>query len=168
MQEVVLSPTEVIEEMGIDTSGRVIVYQAVDKFYEFSPEFLGNGIGFLTYQLTTYMDVGVNSVHNDFLQYFIDLGFFGYILWLISMTLLRVCYFGSKGKTENAIIAFALTVYLVIASSTDNTLNYPLLTTVVGVLMIGPGFDERVRSTEQKLLGYVSDVNKNTEGKSIL
>ena len=157
-----------IEKAGIDTSGRVIVYQAVDKFYEFSPEFLGNGIGFLTYQLTTYMDVGVNSVHNDFLQYFIDLGFWGYIIWLISMTATRVFYFGSKGNVENGIITLALTVYLVVVSSTDNTLNYPLLTTVVGVLMIGTGFDERVRSTEIKMFGYVSDVNKNAGGKSIL
>ena len=157
-----------LEKAGIDTSGRVVIYNAVDKFYEFSPEFLGNGIGFLTYQLSTYMNVGVSSVHNDFLQYFIDLGFWGYIIWLISMTLVRVCYFGSKGKTENAIITFALTIYLVIVSSTDNTLNYPLLTTVLGVLMIGQGFDERVRNTEMKLFGYVSDVNKNKGGKSIL
>lgn len=157
-----------IEKAGIDTSGRVVIYNAVDKFYEFSPEFLGNGIGFLTYQLSTHMNVGVNSVHNDFLQYFIDLGFWGYILWLISMTVVRVCYFGSKGKTENAIITFALTVYLVIVSSTDNTLNYPLLTTVIGILMIGTGFDERVRNAETKLFGHISDINKNTGGNSLL
>ena len=157
-----------LEELGINTSGRVVIYNAVDKFYEFSPEFLGNGIGFLTYQLSTNISVGVSSVHNDFLQYFIDLGFWGYILWLISMTVVRVCYFGSKGKTENAIITFALTVYLIIVSSTDNTLNYPLLTTTLAVLMIGQGFNERVQNAEMKLFGYVSNVNKNTEGDSLL
>jgi hypothetical protein len=157
-----------LEELGINTSGRVVIYNAVDKFYEFSPDFLGNGIGFLTYQLSTNMSVGVNSVHNDFLQYFIDLGFWGYILWLVSMTVVRVCYFGSKGKTENAIITFALTVYLIIVSSTDNTLNYPLLTTTLAVLMIGQGFNERVQNAEMKLFGYVSNVNKNTEGDSLL
>ena len=157
-----------IEETGIDTSGRVVIYNAVDEFYEFSPEFLGNGIGFLTYQLSEHMNVGVTAVHNDFLQYFIDLGFWGYILWLISMTLVRVCYFGAKGKTDNAIMTLALTVYLVIVSSTDNTLNYPLLTTVLGILMIGQGFDERVRNTEMKLFGYISDVNKHTGGNSLL
>lgn len=157
-----------IEKAGIDTSGRVVIYDAVDKFYEFSPEFLGNGIGFLSYQLSTYMKIGVTSVHNDFLQYFIDLGFWGYILWLVSMTVVRVAYFGSKGKTESGIITLALTIYLVIVSSTDNTLNYPLLTTVLGVLMIGPGFDESVQKTEMKLYGYISDVNKNTGGSSLL
>ena len=157
-----------IEEIGIDTSGRVVIYNAVEKFYEFSPEFLGNGIGFLTYQLSTNMHVGVNSVHNDFLQYFIDLGFWGYILWLVSMTLLRVCYFGSKGRLDSMIITFSLTVYLVIVSSTDNTLNYPLLTTVLAIIMIGHGYDERVRATEQKIFGYVSDINRKTQDGSIL
>ena len=157
-----------LEKMGIDTSGRVTIYNAVDKFYEFSPEFLGNGIGFLTYQLSTNMNVGVSSVHNDFLQYFIDLGFWGYILWLVSMTLVRVCYFGKKGKVENGIIAFALSIYLVIVSSTDNTMNYPLLTTVLAIIMIGHGFDEKVRSSETKMFGYISDVNRETEGRIIL
>ena len=157
-----------LEEAGIDTSGRVTIYNAVDKFYEFSPEFLGNGIGFLTYQLSTNMTVGVNAVHNDFLQYFIDLGFWGYILWLVSITILRVCYFGKKGDIENAILSFSLTLYLVIVSSTDNTMNYPLLTTVLAILMIGNGFDEKVRNTEMKIFGHISDVNKIAQGDSIL
>ena len=157
-----------LEKAGIDTSGRVTIYNAVDKFYEFSPEFLGNGIGFLTYQLSTNMNVGVSSVHNDFLQYFIDLGFWGYILWLVSMTLVRVCYFGKKGKVENGIIALALSIYLVIVSSTDNTMNYPLLTTVLAIIMIGHGFDEKVRSSETKMFGYISDVNRETEDRIIL
>ena len=157
-----------LEKAGIDTSGRVQIYNAVDKFYEFSPEFLGNGIGFLTYQLSTNMNVGVSSVHNDFLQYFIDLGFWGYILWLVSMTLLRVCYFGANGKMDNAIIAFSLTVYLVIVSSTDNTINYPLLTTVLAIIMIGHGFNETVRKKEEKIFGYVSDINRETKDESML
>ena len=157
-----------LEKAGIDTSGRVTIYNAVDKFYEFSPEFLGNGIGFLTYQLSTNMNVGVSSVHNDFLQYFIDLGFWGYILWLVSMTLVRVCYFGKKEKVENGIIALALSIYLVIVSSTDNTMNYPLLTTVLAIIMIGHGFDEKVRITETKMFGYISNVNRETEGGTIL
>ena len=157
-----------LEEAGIDTSGRVVIYNAVDKFYEFSPEFLGNGIGFLTYQLSSNMSVGVNAVHNDFLQYFIDLGFWGYILWLVSMIIFRVCYFGKNCNTENAILTFSLTIYLVIVSSTDNTMNYPLLTTVLAILMIGNGFDENVRNIEMKIFGHISDVNKASKGDSVL
>lgn len=114
------------------------------------------------------MNVGVSSVHNDFLQYYIDLGFFGYILWLISMTIVRICYFGKKGKIDNAIITFCLSVYLVIVTSTDNTMNYPLLTAVLAILMIGCRFDEKVRDKEKKMFGYVSEINRETKDESIL
>lgn len=157
-----------LEKAGINTSGRVEIYDAVDKFYDFSIEFLGNGIGFLTYQLSTNINVGVSSVHNDFLQYFIDLGFCGYILWLASMTIVRVCYFGRKEKTENAIITLALTVYLVIVSSTDNTMNYPLLTTVLAIIMIGHGFNDDVRNKEMKMFGYVSKDNREAKEEKVL
>ncbi|MBQ2615101.1 MAG: O-antigen ligase family protein [Clostridia bacterium] len=151
---------ELLEKAGINTSGRVEIYNAVDKFYDFNPGFLGNGIGFLTYQLNTFMKVGVASVHNDFLQHFIDLGFWGYILWLVSMTLVRIWYFGRKGRVENAIIAFILILYLIIVSTTDNTMNYPLLTGVLAILMIGSGFDENVRVAENKMFGCVSKENR--------
>ena len=159
---------ELLEEAGINTSGRVEIYNAVDDFYEFSPGFLGNGIGFLTYQLNAFMNVGVASVHNDFLQHFIDLGFWGYIIWLVSMTLVRVLYFGRKGNVENAIITFMLIIYLIIVSSTDNTMNYPLLTGVLAMLMMGNSFDENVRDTEFKMFGYVSKVNREEESDSLL
>ena len=146
----------------------VEVYKAVDKYYEFSPDFLGNGIGFLTYQLNSFMNVGVASVHNDFLQHFIDLGFWGYILWLISMTLLRVLYFGRKGNIDNAIITFMLTVYLFIVSSTDNTMNYPLLTGVLAILMIGNSYDENVRLKEHKMFGRVLSANADKKKESFL
>lgn len=158
---------ELLEKAGIETSGRVEIYNAVDKFYEFSPDFLGNGIGFLTYQLSDFMNVGVTSVHNDFLQHFIDLGFWGYIIWLVSITLLRVLAFGKKGNVDGAIITFMLTVYLIVVSSTDNTMNYPLLTGVLALLMFGNGFDEKVRITENKMFGYVSKAN-NKEKRDLL
>ena len=151
---------EFLESIGINTSGRAEIYNAVDKFYEFHPGFLGNGIGFLTYQLNSFMHMDVASVHNDFLQHFIDLGFWGYILWLMAMTFLRVLYFGRKQHTENAILTFMLILYLIIVSSTDNTMNYPLLTGVLAILMIGNRFDENVSGTEIKLFGCVSETNK--------
>lgn len=159
---------ELLEKAGINTSGRVEIYNAVDDFYEFSPGFLGNGIGFLTYQLNTFMNVGVASVHNDFLQHFIDLGFWGYIIWLVSMTLVRIWYFGRRGNTENAIVTFMLTLYLIIVSTTDNTMNYPLLTGVLAILMMGNGFGENVRQTELRMFDYVSEENREEESDSLL
>ena len=69
------------------------------------------------------------------------------------MELVRVLYFGRKGNVENAILTFMLSVYLVIVSSTDNTMNYPLLTGVLAMLMMGNGYEENVKRTERKLFG---------------
>ncbi|MBR6633809.1 MAG: O-antigen ligase family protein [Clostridia bacterium] len=159
---------ELLEKAGINTSGRVEIYNAVDEFYDFDPSFLGNGIGFLTYQLNTFMNVGVASVHNDFLQHFIDLGFWGYIIWLVSMTLIRVWYFGRKGNTDNAIVSFILTLYLIIVSTTDNTMNYPLLTGVLAMLMMGNSFEENVCRCESKMFGCVSKANQIEESERLL
>lgn len=163
-----LNVFELLEQAGIETSGRVGIYKAVDQFYEFHPGFLGNGIGFLTYQLNTFIHIDVAAVHNDFLQHFIDLGFWGYIIWLVSITLIRIWYFGKNGNIDNAVITFILTLYLIIVSSTDNTMNYPLLTGVLAILMMGNGYDENVCRTEYKLFGYVSAVNKQEGGDSLL
>lgn len=137
-----------LEKAGIDTSGRANIYSYVKDFYTFSPLFPGRGIGFLTYQLYEKTSIGVSSVHNDFLQFYIDLGFWGYILWLISMTFLRTMYFG-KNDADTAAVTAALTVYLLIVSSTDNTMNYPLVTTVMGVLIMGNGFVKKVEAQQK-------------------
>ena len=159
---------ELLEKAGINTSGRVGIYQSVDKFYEFNPSFLGNGIGFLTYQLNTHLNIGVASIHNDFLQHYIDLGFWGYIVWLVAMTFVRIWYFGKGGNIEGSIVTFMLTVYLIVVSSTDNTMNYPLLTGVLAILMMGTGYEQDVRDTEYKLFGYVSKQNSKDESDSLL
>ena len=79
-----------------------------------------------------------------------DLGFFGYILWLLSITLLRTGYFGRGGDNDTATVTALLTVYLIIVSSTDNTINYPLLTTVMGVIIMGNGYEQRVKTQQQR------------------
>ena len=84
------------------------------------------------------------------------------------MTLVRVWYFGRNGNVENAIITFMLTVYLIIVSSTDNTMNYPLLTGVLAMLMMGNGFEENVRRTEVKMFGCITKVNQKEESDSLL
>ena len=55
-----------------------------------------------------------------------------------------------------------------VLSSTDNTMNYPLLTGVLALLMMGTGFEEKVRETEFKMFGYVSKENKDDGSDSLL
>lgn len=151
---------ELMEEAGLDTSGRAYIYKSVDKYYDLSPLFHGHGIGFLTYQLNEKIDIGVTAVHNDFLQFYVDLGFWGFLLWFYSMTFLRTSYFGRRGKLENKIVTFSILIYMIITSSTDNTLNYQLFNSTTAMIIIGHGFDERVREQEERLFDYVSAENR--------
>lgn len=145
---------EWMEKGGIDTMSRADAYEWARRYYDFSPAFLGRGIGFLTYVLQNDGNLlGLNTIHNDFLQYFVDIGFWGYIVWLLSMTVFRVLYFGRRGRTELAVNAAAITLWTLFVSATDNTLRYPLFITVMALLTMGGGFDSRTEEMGRKIFG---------------
>jgi hypothetical protein len=130
----------------------------VDKFYEFSPTFIGNGMGFLTFRLNSGLEIGVGAIHNDFLDYFVNIGFWGFIFWLLSFTVLRTKYFGRDGFTDGAIVTASMVLYIMIVSATDNTMNYQLFNTAVAVITMGHGFDRRVEAERERIFGkYVPE-----------
>lgn len=149
-----------LERMGIDTMSRADIYDKVEDYYIFSPAYIGHGMGYLSYQLTRVRDLWETAIHNDFLQFYIDLGFWGYIFWLLSLTVLRVKYFGSRNKIEGEILAFSMTCYILILSTTDNTLNYQMVYTATGILMLGHGFDSNVQEADKRLFGFVEKQNR--------
>ena len=61
-----------------------------------------------------------------------------------------------------------LMLYLIVVSSTDNTMNYPLLTGVLAMLMMGNSFEENVYNCERKLFGYISKDNQKEESETLL
>lgn len=150
---------ELLEEAGLETSGRAEIYKAVDGYYEFSPSYFGRGMAWLPYQMSEVIHIGVKSVHNDFLQFYIDLGFWGYILWLISFIVLRTSFFGKGGDTDSAILMFVVTMFMIVVSLTDNTMNYPLFNGAVAILVTGYAFEEKVRADELKRFSYISIEN---------
>lgn len=140
-----------LEKLGINTMGRNEIYDGVKKLYYFSPAYAGQGMGFITYQLRHVLTLRSLSLHNDFLHFYIELGFTGYILWLLSMTLLRTEYLGRKGKTGEKMTAYVMILFSFIVSSTDNTMHYQLFYTVIALLTIGHGFDGRVADERRRL-----------------
>ena len=149
-----------LEEVGVNTMSRADMYELMEDYYEFSPSYTGKGTGYLSYQLTYVLPLWVQAIHNDFLQHFIDLGFFGYIFWLLSLTVLRTWYFGRNGNTDAKVGAFVITCYMLILSTTDNTLNYQMFFTVTSLLIMGHGYDKRVRKTDERLFGYIEESNR--------
>ena len=154
---------EWLEKAGVDTMSRSDAYEWAKRYYTFSPAFLGNGIGFLTYQLQNDGNLlGLNTIHNDFLQYFVDIGFWGYIIWLLSMTVFRTAYFGRGDRTDLAINTAGIMLWTLIVSATDNTLRYPLFITVMSILIMGCGFDDRVVEERSRIFGETHEIKSRS------
>lgn len=157
---------DLLTAIGVDTKGRTEIYQLMSRFYEVSPSFIGQGGAFVqllfygeftTGQMldvfSTFQGTGISSLHNDFLMYFIELGFFGYITWLASLTLLRVRHFGRRGYSQRGVMTACLMLYVIIISLTDNTLQYPLIYMTTNILIMSIDFDKEVHEEEIRLIG---------------
>ena len=143
---------EVLEELGIGTSGRNAIYETVEQYYSFSPKFAGHGMGFVLYTLNNMKYSTVSALHNDFLHNYIELGFLGYIVWLAALIPLRVKYFGRTG-TRAEICAFCVIMYFVISSTTDNTMIYQNVLSSVALITMLESFEDRVAAERKKYFG---------------
>lgn len=140
-----------LEKLGINTMSRADMYDQIKNIYSFSPFYAGHGMGYLSYHLTRLIHIWETAIHNDFLQFYVDLGFFGYIFWILSFTLFRILYFGGEKNTENGILAFSIICYMLILSATDNSLNYVMFYVTTGLLIMGRGFEQREEEEEARL-----------------
>ena len=116
---------EFIENFGINVMGRNYYFQAIMKYAEFTPSFLGIGRNVVTQLLNnelSYLKVG--GVHSDIIKMYVENGFilFGIWLWyyLIHMT---KAYKKKYGITE-AILYFGLIIYTFTLYLTDNVEIY--------------------------------------------
>lgn len=142
-----------LEEQGVNVTGRADIYELFDKYYTFSPAYIGYGMGYVYYLLNSEISLYTSAIHNDFLGMYIDLGFWGFLIWFISGFALRVWYFGRNGKTENKAVVFAIMVYMFIVFSTDNTLTFQMVYSVTALIIMGQGFDKKTREEEKRLFG---------------
>ena len=109
------------KDFGINTMGRSNYYQAMMKYAEFSPSFMGIGRHVTVRILTTDLDYfGLGGIHSDILKMYVENGFivFGLWLWyyLINVTRQYKKRFGFK----EAIMYFGLTIYTFTLYLTDN------------------------------------------------
>lgn len=151
-----------LEKIGIDSKDRKIFYDYVKPYYTFSPFYTGFGVGYVFDIMKKGHDAELlysTMLHNDFLQFYIDLGFWGFLLWMASMVQLRVAGIYRISGIGAAIRAFMLTGYLVIVSSTDNTMNYTFIYVVMDLLFMGYQFDQVSQKAEETFFEKVRKQN---------
>lgn len=112
---------------------------------------MGNGIGFLTYQLNEVVSLGVSGGAQRLFAVLCGSRLFRiYTVASFHNHFKNRLISAAAGITNTAAVTALLTVYLIIVSSTDNTINYPLLTTVMGVIIMGNGYEQRVKTQQQR------------------
>lgn len=109
--------------LNINTNGRVQMYTRMANQYNFLSHFWGNGIGIIE-NLLEYLKIETYAnLHNDLLKFYIELGFLGLLLYLVSyyFVLDQINkYFGDRQMR----CVLGMLVYSMVLYATDNVSIY--------------------------------------------
>ena len=123
----------IMDRLGINTMTRDVLYEYYSNFFDFSPTFLGRGLRFIYVHagltddklyLTRKIVIGVNVAHNEYLTYFIELGFWGFIFWMWSNSWAKINSFRREFGWEGVTVTLMVVTYCFISYATDNTFFY--------------------------------------------
>lgn len=105
------------------TSLRMTLWGSAAPHYNFSLGYIGKGIGYVKNWMVHEGVFKLENLHNDFLASYIELGFFGYIVWLLSFLFIFI-YLKNKVAKEKLHFSFISFIYLFLNMLTDNTYIY--------------------------------------------
>lgn len=119
-----------LKSFGIDMMGRDIIYTYFRRFTTFSPMFMGKGVGFVGRQFdyTTSADLynmaSIRALHNDFFKMYIEIGFIGFIVWVIWWLIKLPRIIQKRYGVKKAFICLLFVLLAFILYTTDNTESY--------------------------------------------
>lgn len=125
-------------QLGIDVMGRDHLLEIIRKYYHFGPGYFGYGTGFT---IELIYDIRGTGLHNDILMLYIDLGFWGFLVWMTLYFVLKPYYVSKWQGLEGGILAFIYGVYLFVTAATDNTTNYTYVTGTIALLTMAYNLD---------------------------
>lgn len=148
--------SDFVWEHGINTMGRVNMWNYVSKFFDFKISYLGRGYSFCNLILERdrpYTYLGhVYALHNDVLKVFVDLGFVIFTFWLIYNLLYLTKKFNKKFGFKVSNLYWATTIYLFMLYLTDNAINYYITQTMyVLVLAQSAIMNKQITEIDRKL-----------------
>lgn len=123
----------VMNSLGINTMSRDAIYTYYADFFELSPDYFGRGLRFIFTHSNETTDVieasknvviAVQNAHNEYITYFIELGFFGFIFWLWSNSWIKLNGIRRRYGWEAMTFTMMVVVYCFITYLTDNTYFY--------------------------------------------
>lgn len=149
-----------LELKGLDTKGRNLIYGYVSQLCEISPSFIGHGLGFSNedWVLPLYSRLHQDAYHNEFLRMFVELGFFGYFIWIFINLPFRFLHIVKTQNKKGVLLFLGMVLYCYITYATDNTYYYYYMNMAVFILTMYP-LTKKILNQEDRLMKNYVDVN---------
>lgn len=108
---------------NINTNGRVEMYGRMANEFQFSIGYLGRGLGVVENLLEHWNISTYSNLHNDLLKFYIELGFLGLLIFLLSYGIMFWLVDFWFGKSSMCFL-FGIVVYTMALFATDNVSIY--------------------------------------------
>lgn len=143
---------DLLPSYGISLMSRDTVYLYMSRFFKLSPRYIGRGMsaGIKINEKAVANGISIILGHSDILFRYIDLGFWGFGMWVLFSTwsVTRMLY--RQYGNDSAKLWIILTVYAFSTYLTDNTLNYFVFQTSYAVIMFHSIYEHRYLATKNK------------------
>lgn len=145
--------TRLSGEYDINLMGRNWIYSNFYNYYEFSPSYVGGGVGYVQ-QLIGKMATMVFKdhtigLHNDFLRLFIELGFFPYLGYFLLILPVSIKLIYNYSDSHTSLVYFVLWSVTLLCVATDNLFTYPNYMFTFLLLIIISINESRSRGTKR-------------------
>ena len=114
-----------LETFGVDTMGRTSAWDMASEYYDFSPTFLGRGFESVDAIVKEWVVQGKTKkalpLHNDYLRMFIELGFYGFTIWVVVQYIIYPIIWKKAYNSRTACMYMCIFVYMSFTFMTDNT-----------------------------------------------
>lgn len=143
----------ILYNFGNHANGRFTMYDRFREMYDVSVLYFGRGLGYVVDILESWNIPTYGNLHNDLLKFYIELGFWGMLIFLISYAV--IFHFAEKkfGASKMCFL-FVMSIYSIVLFMTDNVSIYMLY--LVPVYSI---FFAVLSSEDKKGMSYVKKNN---------
>lgn len=126
-------------EHEIELNGREKIYDYISNFYVVSPSYGGKGYEFCVQLLksmhgTKDQVVDITAVHNDILKMYVEMGFWGFLLWILGYYVFQTYWYISRCGEMVAVCFMTISIYMLVTYLTDNTMFYYWSSMVIRII----------------------------------
>ena len=130
----------------LDTMGRRELSRYIDNYYWISPDYLGNGAGFVSRMFSDLPEeYTIRALHNDILAIYIDNGFWGFWIWMLLYMPYRTWVLCRWQGIRGGILSACLGLFVLLTAMTDNTIYYVYVTAALAICIMSYRIEELER-----------------------